>query len=87
MDSHWLEGDWHDEIEKKRKEKKKQRKGEPEKASGYYPPELIYDPSDERENGSFGNRSGHNSNTRREQEQMMERKRRGRKNRNSRRHQ
>ena len=48
MDSDWLEEGWDNEIEEE-KGREKQRKEDPEKASGYYPPELIYNPSHERE--------------------------------------
>ena len=51
VDSDWLEEDWDDEIEEEEEEKgrEKQRKEELEKASGYYPPEPIYNPNHERE--------------------------------------
>ena len=42
-DSDWSEEDWDSEL------RQKQRKERLEKASGYYPPDLKYDPSLERE--------------------------------------
>ena len=48
-ESDWLEENWDGEIKDEDKMRKKQRKEKLEKASGYYPPELICDPSPGRE--------------------------------------
>ena len=49
VDSDCLEKGWDNEIKDEEKMRKKQRKEKLEKASGYFPPELIYNTSPKRE--------------------------------------